>query len=79
MDNLKTPLRKILEDFYKHATGFNDYGCKECNQALSSILSVAKVWAEGCVPITRKDKNNPWDCGHNACCQEMLKAIRGEG
>lgn len=30
-------LEDILKQFYFHATGIEDYGCKECVQALSDI------------------------------------------
>jgi len=25
-------LREILKEFYKHATGIEDFGCKECER-----------------------------------------------
>jgi len=36
--SLEDRIRNILSDFYYHATGVDDYGCKACKAALSAIL-----------------------------------------
>jgi hypothetical protein len=35
-------LREILKEFYKHATGIEDFGCKECERYYSAILKLFK-------------------------------------
>ena len=85
MDNLKTQLRNQLLDYAMKSGSWNDMAINNVESALSSILSaVEKVVPKKkripsmCATDEQTLASVSYDRGHNACCQEMIKAIRGE-